>query len=75
MNKIFASALMAAALVGGVSEADACTNFIVGCQDSWQPVLFIYVYLALSPQQPMAGSGYRFCRQNSCCLLQGLWLR
>ena len=30
MNKIFASALMAAALVGGVSEADACTNFIVG---------------------------------------------
>lgn len=30
MNKIFASALMAAALVGGVLEADACTNFIVG---------------------------------------------
>ena len=30
MNKIFASALMAVAMMGSVSEADACTNFIVG---------------------------------------------
>ncbi|WP_449139779.1 dipeptidase [Segatella sp.] len=30
MNKIFASALMAVAMLGSVSEAEACTNFIVG---------------------------------------------
>lgn len=30
MNKIFASALMAVAVLGSVSEAEACTNFIVG---------------------------------------------
>lgn len=30
MNKIFASALMAVAMLGNVSEAEACTNFIVG---------------------------------------------
>ena len=30
MNKIFASALMAVAMLGGVSEAEACSNFIVG---------------------------------------------
>ena len=30
MNKIFASALMAVAMLGTVSEAEACTNFIVG---------------------------------------------
>ena len=30
MNKIFASALMAVAMMGSVSEAEACTNFIVG---------------------------------------------
>ena len=30
MNKIFASALMAVAMVGCVSEAEACSNFIVG---------------------------------------------
>ena len=30
MNKIFASAIMAVAMLGGVSEAEACTNFIVG---------------------------------------------
>ena len=43
MNKIFASALMAAALVGGVSEADACTNFIVGKEGicRWFCALFL----------------------------------
>ena len=30
MNKIFASALMAVAMLGSVSEAEACSNFIVG---------------------------------------------
>lgn len=30
MNKIFASALMAVAMMGCVSEAEACSNFIVG---------------------------------------------
>ena len=30
MNKIFASAIMAVAMLGSVSEAEACTNFIVG---------------------------------------------
>lgn len=30
MNKIFASALMAVAMSGSVSEAEACSNFIVG---------------------------------------------
>ena len=30
MNKIFASALMAVAMLGSVSEAAACSNFIVG---------------------------------------------
>lgn len=30
MNKIFASAIMAVAMMGSVSEAEACTNFIVG---------------------------------------------
>ena len=30
MNKIFASALMAVAIMGCVSEAEACSNFIVG---------------------------------------------
>ena len=30
MNKIFASALMAVAVLGSVSEAEACSNFIVG---------------------------------------------
>ena len=30
MNKIFASALMAVAMLGSVSEAKACSNFIVG---------------------------------------------
>ena len=30
MNKIFASALMAVAMLGCVSEAEACSNFIVG---------------------------------------------
>lgn len=30
MNKIFASAIMAVAMLGCVSEAEACTNFIVG---------------------------------------------
>ena len=30
MNKIFASAMMAVAMVGCVSEAEACSNFIVG---------------------------------------------
>ena len=30
MNKIFASAIMAVAMLGNVSEAEACTNFIVG---------------------------------------------
>lgn len=30
MNKIFASALMAVAILGSVSEAEACSNFIVG---------------------------------------------
>ena len=30
MNKIFASALMAVAMLGRVSEAEACSNFIVG---------------------------------------------
>ena len=30
MNKIFASALMAVAMLGSVSEGEACSNFIVG---------------------------------------------
>lgn len=30
MNKFFASALMAVAMLGSVSEAEACSNFIVG---------------------------------------------
>ena len=30
MNKIFASAMMAVAMLGSVSEAEACSNFIVG---------------------------------------------
>ena len=30
MNKIFASALMAVAMLGSASEAEACSNFIVG---------------------------------------------
>ena len=30
MNKIFASAMMAVAMLGCVSEAEACSNFIVG---------------------------------------------
>ena len=30
MNKIFASALMAVAMLGSVSEVEACSNFIVG---------------------------------------------
>ena len=30
MNKIFASAIMAVAMLGSVSEAEACSNFIVG---------------------------------------------
>lgn len=30
MNKIFASVLMAVAMLGSVSEAEACSNFIVG---------------------------------------------
>ena len=30
MNKIFASALMAVAMLGSVSEAEACSNFFVG---------------------------------------------
>ena len=30
MNKIFASAMMAVAMMGSVSEAEACSNFIVG---------------------------------------------
>ena len=30
MNKIFASAIMAVAMLGNVSEAEACSNFIVG---------------------------------------------
>ncbi len=30
MNKIFVSALMAVAMLGSVSEAEACSNFIVG---------------------------------------------
>ena len=30
MNKIFASALVAVAMLGSVSEAEACSNFIVG---------------------------------------------
>ena len=30
MNKIFASAFMAVAMLGNVSEAEACSNFIVG---------------------------------------------
>ena len=30
MNKIFASAMMAVAMMGCVSEAEACSNFIVG---------------------------------------------
>ena len=30
MNKIFASALMAVAMLGSVSDAEACSNFIVG---------------------------------------------
>lgn len=30
MNKIFASAIMVVAMLGSVSEAEACTNFIVG---------------------------------------------
>ena len=30
MNKIFASALMVVAMLGSVSESEACTNFIVG---------------------------------------------
>ena len=30
MNKIFASALIAVAMLGSVSEAEACSNFIVG---------------------------------------------
>lgn len=30
MNKIFASAIMAVAMLGSVSKAEACTNFIVG---------------------------------------------
>ena len=30
MNKIFASAIMVVAMLGNVSEAEACTNFIVG---------------------------------------------
>ena len=30
MNKIFASAPMAVAMLGSVSEAEACSNFIVG---------------------------------------------
>ena len=30
MNKIFASAIMVVAMLGNVSEAGACTNFIVG---------------------------------------------
>ena len=30
MNKIFASAILAVAMLGSVSEAEACTNFIVG---------------------------------------------
>ena len=30
MNEIFASALMAVAMLGSVSEAEACSNFIVG---------------------------------------------
>ena len=30
MNRIFASALMAVAMLGSVSEAEACSNFIVG---------------------------------------------
>ena len=30
MNKLFASAMMAVAMLGSVSEAEACSNFIVG---------------------------------------------
>ena len=30
MNKIFASAIMVVAMLGSVSETEACTNFIVG---------------------------------------------